>query len=381
MRPFDRDRPFRFHAAHSLACLGAALITACVADQPGLEGPSMGGSAGASGMQGKAGSAGAIATAGSHTGSDQAGAGGAAPPNDGAAGSTPGGAPIAVGGQQTGGSEPEPVAGSGGQGADDGAVHIVPPCAFHSDPAPEPSEGGSGGSGGAPATPSITLQVSPFVGAYLADATGRTLYIYGADLPGDCNTPPQSLCTADCLVSWPAFDAGPRVLPDTLTDAGFGTLHRPDGGYQTTYMGWPLYYYKSDLTLGQVAGQGKGKTWHVSQLKLPSVMIMKAGALKYLADVAGHTLYVSAADQAGTSDTDPISNCSGSCLGTFEGFHEKNLSLVTSLDPRDFGVFVRPGSVDIQIAYKGMPLYRAASDLKSGDMNGTAAIGFTAAVP
>src|SRR6185295_9309013 len=102
-----------------------------------------------------------------------------------------------------------------------------------------------------------TLQLSPFVGSYLADATGRALYTTGGDLPGDCNTPPQSLCTAECAVSWLAFDAGGRVLPDGLADAGFGTIQRSDGAYQTTYQGWPLYYYKSDLTLGQVTGQGK----------------------------------------------------------------------------------------------------------------------------
>jgi predicted lipoprotein with Yx(FWY)xxD motif len=238
-----------------------------------------------------------------------------------------------------------------------------------------------GGAGGADSGPSITMQLSPFVGAYLADVAGRALYTFGGDLPGDCNTPPQSLCVADCVVSWPPFDAGARELPDGLSDAGFGTIARDDGTHQTTYMGWPLYYYKSDLLLGQMTGQGKGKTWHVAEVRLPSVAIMKAGAIKYLADAAGRTLYVSAADQVGTADSDPVSVCAGECLETFEAFHDKNLSVVTSLEQVDFGLFARHGAGGLQVAYKGMPLYRAATDLKAGDTNGTQVAGFTAALP
>jgi predicted lipoprotein with Yx(FWY)xxD motif len=145
-------------------------------------------------------------------------------------------------------------------------------------------------------------------------------------------------------------------------------------------MGWPLYYYKTDLTLGQMAGQGKGKIWFVAEVSPPSIVIMKAGATKYLADAAGRTLYVSAADQVGSADLDPVSNCTGECLQTFEGFNDKKLSPVSVLEPLDFSVFVQ-GAGKLQLAYKGMPLYRAATDHKSGDMTGTLVTGFTAAVP
>ena len=39
------------------------------------------------------------------------------------------------------------------------------------------------------------------------------------------------------------------------------------------------------------------------------------------------------------------------------------------------------GKGNVQVAYKGRPLYRAATDLKSGDMTGTSVSGFTAALP
>jgi predicted lipoprotein with Yx(FWY)xxD motif len=35
----------------------------------------------------------------------------------------------------------------------------------------------------------------------------------------------------------------------------------------------------------------------------------------------------------------------------------------------------------LQLAYKGMPLYSAVTDQKSGDTTGLATTGFTAAVP
>ena len=382
MQIFTFDCSSQASCALRVGLVAATLLAGCVEEGQGLTDPLPEGGAGAAsngGTQNKSGAAGS--NAGGHVVVEEGGAAGAET-GEPQGGSELGGAPVAMAGSAGAGGTAEPVAGATGEGgeAGEGGVHIAPPCPFHSDPVP--AAGGTGGSGGAgPESPSITVQLSPFVGSYLADASGRSLYTYGADLPGDCNTPPQSLCVADCVVSWPPFDAGARVLPATLSDAGFGTIQRSDGGYQTTYMGWPLYYNKSDLTLGQMTGQGKGKTWHAAEVNLPSLTIMKAGAVKYLGDGAGHTLYVSAADQVGTTDADPVSNCVGACLATFEGVREKNLTMVSSLEPLDFSVFARHGTGGLQLAYKGMPLYRAATDLKSGDMNGTAVTGFTAALP
>jgi predicted lipoprotein with Yx(FWY)xxD motif len=370
----------RFSQARGRALVSVAavaLFVGCIDEGQGLPDPMPEGSAG-SGAAGTKNAGGMAGSAGGHDAMDNGGAAGTGD-DEPRGGSEQGGTSGELAG--SGGSN-EPQGGAAGEagGGGAGGVNIAPSCPFHSPPAP--ATGGTGGTGGGGPTPeSITVQLSPFVGSYLADTSGRSLYMYGADLPGDCNTPPQSLCVADCVVTWPPFDAGARVLPATLTDAGFGTIQRSDGGYQTTYMGWPLYYYKSDLTLGQMTGQGKGKLWHIAEVTVPSVTIMKTPAIKYLADSAGRTLYVSAADQAGTADSDPVSNCAGDCLATFEGFREKNLSLVSSLEPLDFSVFVRQGAGGLQLAYKGMPLYRAATDLKSGDMNGTAVAGFTAALP
>lgn len=378
MQILKLDRFSQARGSALVSVVAAALVVGCIDEGPGLTDPLPEGSAGTGGAGGTKNTNGpAGSSAGGHDAVDNGGAAGTGD-DEPRGGSEQGGTSGEVAGS-AGSDSNEPEAGAGGEagGGGAGGVSIAPPCPFHS--APAPATGGAGGGG--PTAESITVQLSPFVGSYLADTAGRSLYTYGADLPGDCNTPPQSLCVADCVVTWPPFDAGARVLPAALADAGFGTIQRSDGGYQTTYMGWPLYYYKSDLTLGQMTGQGKGKLWHIAEVSMPSVTIMKTPAIKYLADSAGRTLYVSAADQAGTADSDPVSNCAGDCLATFEGFREKNLSLVSSLEPLDFSVFVRQGAGGLQLAYKGMPLYRAATDLKSGDMNGTAVAGFTAALP
>jgi predicted lipoprotein with Yx(FWY)xxD motif len=380
-----------------LSCvLGAALFAACVAQPPGLPSDEVAGAAGSS-PSAQAGSDDVPAGGGLHA-SDGGDAQGGADGGDGNANPDPQAGNAAGGSTESGGTGGAlGVAGQVGQGnGGTVGVKIAPTCPFHTDAVvASGGAGGSGGSGGSVAAggtgagaggagpaPSVTLQVSAFVGSYLADSAGRSLYTYGADLPGDCHTPPVSQCVTDCLVSWPLFPAGARVLPAGLDDSAFGAIQRGDGAWQTTYFGWPLYYYKSDVTLGQVSGQGKGKTWHLAQQKPPGVVILlKAGASKYLADRSGHTLYVSAADQVGSSDKAPASTCAGSCLDTFEPFHEQNFSVVTSLSAADFGAFVSSATGGLQVTYKGMPLYRAATDLKSGDVTGTASAGFTAALP
>lgn len=381
-----RQNPFPVAIATSL--LGALLGSACLDQSSGITDAT-----GAVGNPGGDGAGAAAAHAGSKASAGTGNAANGGEPNEGETGGTAGNASTAgsssggTGGSMASGGagdEPEPQGGmTGAAGSSEEpvhGVHIGHFCTFHTAaPTVEGGTGGTGGTGGA-ATSDVVVQPSAFVGNYLTDSAGRTLYTYGADLAGDCNTPPKSTCVADCLVSWPIFEAGNRVLGAGLDDANFGSIQREDGLWQTTYRGWPLYYYKTDLTLGQMAGQGKGKIWHVAEVVLPSVTIMKAGTLKYLADIDGHTLYVSAADQAGTLVDDPISNCAGDCLDTFEPFHEKNFSAVTILDPLDFAVFARESS-GLQISYKGKPLYRAATDVKSGDMTGTATSGFTVVEP
>ncbi len=93
----------------------------------------------------------------------------------------------------------------------------------------------------------VQTKTDPTVGNYLADLSGRTLYIFGGDSAGVSN------CTSTCLATWPAYtDQGATTgLP-----SGFSTIKRSDNGQvQYTYNGMPLYYFASDEN-GQVTGNG-----------------------------------------------------------------------------------------------------------------------------
>jgi predicted lipoprotein with Yx(FWY)xxD motif len=240
-------------------------------------------------------------------------------------------------------------------------------------------DGGDAGDGAIP--PSITVINSPFLGPYLADSAGRTLYTFGNDKPGDCMYSPVVDCEADCLIAWPPFDAGKRTLAPSLDPAVFGSTALADAGGQiTTYYGWPIYYYRSDTTGNVINGQGKSKTWHVATVTPPNMMIMRNNNdPRYIADGTGHTLYVYDQDTAGTATSNPVSACTGTCLTSYPPFLSNKINAVSSLDPNDLSLFVRPEMGGRQqVAYKGVPLYFSAADIRSGDQLGVS-MGWTVA--
>jgi predicted lipoprotein with Yx(FWY)xxD motif len=330
-----------------------------------------GSTSGGSGGKGGAGTGGSsTASGGSGNGNGESGMGG----DDGAGGESETGGTSGTGG--TGGSAGDGAGGAAGSGtAGQGGMGPVA-CVYHSAPVPsgQAGAGGGGGAGGGAPVYDINVRVSPTVGKYLADANGMTLYFRGSDLPGDCQSgnPPISRCTqanAACSTTWPPYNAGVRTLDPQLDDGAFGTVQRDDGSFQTTYYGWPLYLYVSDLAAGQTVGQGKAKVWHVAEVKLPNVVIMQEGSTKYLADGTGRTLYASSADVLGSDTADPVSNCDATCLQTYEAFRAPRLYAVQSLEQDDFSLFVNPAG-PLQVAYKGAPLYRARTDAQGGDLTG-----------
>jgi predicted lipoprotein with Yx(FWY)xxD motif len=359
-------------------------------------GPASGGTTGGThatgGTGAKGGKGGSGGSSTSHTGGTNSGGGTDAM---GSGGSADSGGTDSVSPEAGAGGEASATGGTGnvpGEAGAGGSPDEVPAklCLFHSAPALVSGGGGSGGgggsaggggSGGAGAPPVATNDVlvgnNAFVGPYLTDSAGIALYIYGADVPGDCNTPPVSNCTADCLQSWPLFDAGARHLDPTLDDGVFGTLDRGGGVYQTTFYGWPLYRYKSDTAANVINGQGKGKTWFAAEVELPNLMIMRGpvsgGGIKYLSDDKGHTLYSLSGDTLGGSGVQPKSACTGDCLAAFLPYAPGSVYPVTSIEPHDVGLFFRADG-SLQTTYKGAPLYYAKSDVSPGQTNGLAGL-------
>jgi predicted lipoprotein with Yx(FWY)xxD motif len=113
---------------------------------------------------------------------------------------------------------------------------------------------------------SIGVSYKSPIGAYLTNSTGWTLYIYLKDVPNNGT----SACYGKCAVTWPPFYAANLQVPAGLNASLFGTITRTDGTKQTTYDGWPLYYFAPDKQAGQTNGQGVGSVWYAWSLPVPS---------------------------------------------------------------------------------------------------------------
>jgi len=103
----------------------------------------------------------------------------------------------------------------------------------------------------------IKLAEKDGVGKFLTDSKGMTLYMFKKDSPG------KSVCAGPCVVKWPLYFREMVAVPEGLPAGDFGTITREDGKRQTTYKGWPLYYFEGDKAAGDVLGQGVGNVWFV----------------------------------------------------------------------------------------------------------------------
>jgi predicted lipoprotein with Yx(FWY)xxD motif len=96
------------------------------------------------------------------------------------------------------------------------------------------------------------------LGSYLTDTSGKTLYYFAKDTPG------QSACTGSCIGVWPPFSADAVTAPSLLNPTAFSTVSRADGMKQTAFMGRPLYFYSGDTKPGNVNGEGFNNQWYAA---------------------------------------------------------------------------------------------------------------------
>lgn len=195
------------------------------------------------------------------------------------------------------------------------------------------------------------------LGTFLVDGKGMTLYYFSKD-SSDVNS-----CQGKCLELWPIFYSENLKVPAELNAADFGVLTRPDGKKQTTYKGWPLYYYFNDKKAGDTTGEAVNNVWFV--VEAPSFVGIgnKAGLGNYLTDAAGLTLYYF------DKDTPGVSVCSGKCLELWPVYYSENLQAPTGTKQSDFGTMIRADGTK-QSTYKGYPLYYYVTDKKRGDATG-----------
>jgi predicted lipoprotein with Yx(FWY)xxD motif len=197
------------------------------------------------------------------------------------------------------------------------------------------------------------------LGTILVDSQGKTLYYFANDIPASG----ASSCNGQCAVVWPVFSTGTITVSSPLDAADFGTITRADGTKQTTYYGWPLYYYQGDTKPGDVNGEDVLKVWYVVTPDESVLIANNKNLGSYLTDTSGKTLYFF------TKDTPGASTCTGTCLGLWPAFNADPVTAPSVLNPSDFTSVSRFDGVK-QTAYMGKPLYFYSGDTKPGEVKG-----------
>ncbi|MEO6732613.1 MAG: hypothetical protein ABIN01_15440 [Ferruginibacter sp.] len=219
----------------------------------------------------------------------------------------------------------------------------------------------------------IHLDSNAVLGKYLVDKDGKTLYYFANDANG------QSNCTGGCLTAWPVFypDIATTTFGSGLLGADFNTITTGAGVKQTTYKGWPLYYYAPggvQEAAGKTDGEGVGNIWFVAK---PDYSIMIAnyqltgangtnylanytpgnGRTIYLTDEKGNTLYAHATDSAFKNKFTTPTFTNNAVWPIYE---TTNIKVPSILDKSLFVVTNFNGKN--QLTYKGWPLYYYGAD-------------------
>jgi len=207
---------------------------------------------------------------------------------------------------------------------------------------------------------SDTIRVAPSsLGNILVDAQGKTLYYFAADIPASR----ASTCSGSCAGIWPVFYSDTIAVSPPLMASDFSSFVRADGTNQTTYRGWPLYYFQGDTGAGAVSGENVNKVWFVVKPDETVMIAERDGLGPFLTDRMGNTLYYFAKDTPG------MSACSGACLAKWPPFYASTVSAPSVLDPAAFSTVTRSDGMN-QTAFMGRSLYYYANDTKPGDTNG-----------
>jgi predicted lipoprotein with Yx(FWY)xxD motif len=103
----------------------------------------------------------------------------------------------------------------------------------------------------------VKITTKEGLGHYLTDAKGMTLYWFEKDSKG------KSSCAGECLANWPIYHRENVAAPKGIEPNDFATITREDGKKQTTFRGFPLYYFFKDGSPGDTSGHGVKDVWYV----------------------------------------------------------------------------------------------------------------------
>jgi len=227
-----------------------------------------------------------------------------------------------------------------------------------------------------PAENAVKLSNNSTFGEILTDSDGRSLYFFSKD------TKDNSECIDGCRDIWPVFYVENLTADAGLDLVDFATITRTDGDLQTTYKGWPLYYFANDNNVGDTNGDEVNDIWYVAKpdyslmyvtsqlvghdgLNYTSDYTEGDGNTFYITDIDGRTLYTFMND---TNNTNNFTNSDFSNNGVWP-IAEITLDKIPSiLNNSDFGTIDVFGR--IQLTYKGWPLYYFGQDSIRGDNKG-----------
>ena len=233
------------------------------------------------------------------------------------------------------------------------AAAMIAGCTQQAQPAPQPTAQPT-------AMPTVAVPDNVKVtGSILTDAQGRSLYYFANDVPSKGT----SACNGQCAALWPPVSLGNVSVSSPLDPADFNSITRSDGTKQTTWYGWPLYYYSRDAKAGDMNGENFLNVWFTLKPD-QSVMVGHTSALGlYLTDISGMTLYTFSKDTTGTS------TCNGPCIALWPPFNNTPIEPPSSVKIADFGTVNRADGL-AQLSYMGKPLYYYSRDMNPGDTNG-----------
>ena len=104
----------------------------------------------------------------------------------------------------------------------------------------------------------VQVKTKGSVGSYLADSSGMTLYYIVKD-----KGVKGAGCAGPCLNNWPIFYSEKIAAPAGTDAKDFAEITRADGKKQSTFRGWPMYYFVGDKAAGDTNGEGLKDVWHV----------------------------------------------------------------------------------------------------------------------
>ncbi|SMO37799.1 Por secretion system C-terminal sorting domain-containing protein [Saccharicrinis carchari] len=222
----------------------------------------------------------------------------------------------------------------------------------------------------------VKLLSNAMYGDVLVDGEGNTLYFFTKDADG------SSMCIDGCLDNWPVFYAQNPALGEGLDEDDFAHIDRGDGVMQTTYKGWPLYYFAGDTNPGETKGEGVGNKWFVAK---PDYTIMLVDnqltgldgnnykgdytpgdeIIQYFTDDKGNTIYTWVNDD---KDKNNFTAADFSNNAAWPIYEEDDMVVPSTLDKEMFGTIDVFGKT--QLTYNGWPLYFFGKDMMRGDNKG-----------